>query len=350
MKASKKRPFTSIVSHLGNRKAKAIIKVLLSGLLLLWLFRSVHFSKILFAVSDANVALLALAVVCQAASNLIAGLRWCLTMKILDINEPPIFFVKSFFRGAFFNQVLPGSIGGDGIRMLDLKAHSCSVSDSVEGVIIDRGIGLLCLLAVCFFASFPASHVLPAAVLKGVRYICVFGLCGFGAFAIFSKVPVFNKIRCLSFLVRVSEKTWRVFSAGSKTGVVIALSTVVHIFAVFSIYLISLSTGQAMGFLMFLAVFPLAILLTVVPISFAGWGVREGALVALFMSAGAGKDPVLLISILYGFAVIIASLPGLFFWLQKRKAIGDFRAVTAPVDHPQMSGSRMPGVRKLKYE
>jgi uncharacterized membrane protein YbhN (UPF0104 family) len=101
VKASRKRPFTSIVSHLRNRKAKAILKVLLSGLILLWLFRSVHLSKIRFAVSDANVALLALAVVCQAASNLIAGLRWYLTMKILEIEEPSVFFVKSFFKGTF---------------------------------------------------------------------------------------------------------------------------------------------------------------------------------------------------------------------------------------------------------
>ncbi len=350
MKDSKKGPFTSIVSHLRNRKTKAVLKVLLSGLILFWLFRSVHLSKTLFAVSDVNVALLALAVLCQAASNLVAGLRWCLTMKILDIEEPPVFFVKSFFKGTFFNQVLPGSIGGDGIRMLDLRSCSHSISDAVEGVIIDRGIGLLCLLAVCFLATFPASHVLPAAVLTGVRYICVFGFCGFGAFTVLFRVPVFRKIRSISFVTRISEKIWRVFSAGSETGSIIALSMVVHIFAVFSIYLISLSTGQALGFLIFLAVFPLAVLLTIVPVSFAGWGVREGALVALFMSAGADKDPVLLISVLYGFAGIIASLPGLFFWLQKRKAIGGFRQVTAPVDHPEMSGSRTLGTRRLKYE
>jgi uncharacterized membrane protein YbhN (UPF0104 family) len=232
--------------------------------------------------------------------------------------------------------------------MLDLRARSCSVSDAVEGVIIDRGIGLLCLLALCFFATFPAGHVLPAAVLRGVRYICVFGICGFGTFAVLSRVPVFGKIRRLSFVTRISEKTWQVFSAGSKTGIIIALSMVVHIFAVLSIYLISLSTGQALGFLIFLAVFPLAILLTVVPVSFAGWGVREGALVALFMSAGVHKNPVLLISVLYGFAVIIAALPGLFFWLQKRKATRGFRAVTAPADHLKMSKSGTLGVRRLK--
>jgi uncharacterized protein (TIRG00374 family) len=339
------------VLHLRNRKAKAVLKLVLSGLLLFWLFRSVHLSKIVFAVSDVNGALLVLAVLCQAASNLIAGLRWCLTMKLLDIEEPPVFFVKSFFKGTFFNQVLPGSIGGDGIRMLDLKARSYGVSDAVEGVIIDRGIGLLCLLAVCLLASFPAGHILPAAVLRWVRYICVFGICGFGAFALLSRVQVFRKIRCLSFVTRTSEKTWRVFSAGSKTGIIIALSMVVHIFAVFSIYLISLSTGQALGFLLFLAVFPAAVLLTVVPVSFAGWGVREGALVALFMGAGVGKDPVLLISLLYGFGVIIASMPGLFFWLQKRKAVKGVGAVTVPsIDHPERPGSGTLGVRRLKYE
>jgi glycosyltransferase 2 family protein len=310
-----------IESHLWNRKTKEIIKVLLSFLVLFCLFRSVHPAEILSVTARANIGFLVSAVLCQVASNLLAGFRWCLTMNILDIQEPPSFYVKSFFKAAFFNQVLPGSIGGDGIRMLDVKVAGYGVSDTVDGVIIDRSIGLLCLLLICFLGTLPASPMLPGAILRGIRGICVSGIVLFGAFAVLSQISILKRIACISFVLRISEKIWRVFSAGGRTGIILALSVVVHIFAVLSMFLISLSTGENLSFLLFLAVFPSAVLLTVLPVSFAGWGVREGALVALFISAGVEKGPVLIISILYGFVLIIASLPGLFFWLLKRKAI-----------------------------
>jgi len=309
-----------IASGLWNRRTKAVIKVLFSVLLLFWLFRSVHPAEILSAAASADVGFLALALLCQVTSNLLAGFRWYLTMNILDLQESPSFFIRSFFKGTFFNQVLPGSIGGDGVRMLDLKTEGYGASDAVEGVIIDRGIGLLCLLALTLFGTFLGSDLLPPAVLKGVRYICISGIAGFSFLAILSRLPIFERIGWISFFTHISGKIRRVFSAGGKAGIIIALSVVVHLLAILAIYFISLSIGQRLGLLIFLVIFPSVVLLTVVPISFAGWGVREGAMVALFMSAGVDKAPILFISLLYGFAVIIASFPGLFFWLMKKES------------------------------
>lgn len=305
---------------LWNRRSKAVIKVLVSALILFWLFRSVHPEKILSSAAKADVGFLTLAVLCQMASNLLAGFRWYLAMSTLDMQEPPSFFIRSFFKGTFFNQMFPGTIGGDGVRMLDLKAAGYGASDAVEGVIIDRGIGLLCLLALCLFGTFLGSHLLSPAVLRGVRYVCISGIAGFGFLAILSRVPISRKIPWISFFTRLSEKIWRVCSAGRKAPFIIAFSVIVHILAVFSIYFISLSIAQKPGLLLFLVIFPSVVLLTVMPISFAGWGVREGAMVGLFMTAGVDKAPILFISILYGFVVIIASFPGLFFWLQRREA------------------------------
>jgi glycosyltransferase 2 family protein len=318
-KAFAKRPFTFIGSHLWNRRTKALIKVLLSVLLLFWLFRSVHPAEILSAATKANISFLVLAAVCQVASNLLTGFRWYLTMNILHMQAPPSFFVRSFFKGTFFNQILPGSIGGDGVRMLDLKTLGYGASDAVEGVIIDRGIGLLCLLVLCLSGTFLGTDLLPPAVFRGIRVLCISGIFGFLLLAILCRVPILRKLRWISFLTRISEKIWRVFSAGHRTAIILSFSVIVHILAIFSIYFISQSIGQNLGLLIFLVIFPSVVLLTVIPVSFAGWGVREGAMVGLFMSAGADKAPILLISILYGLAVMLASFPGFIFWLTRKE-------------------------------
>lgn len=306
-----------------------------------------HPAEILSAVAKVDLGFLVLALLCQVASNWLAGFRWYLTMNILDMLEPPSFFVKSFFKGTFFNQVLPGSIGGDGIRMLDLKTGGHASSDAVEGVIIDRGIGLLSLLVICLFGSFLGTGLLPPAVFRGIRYICVSGIVGFGFFAIIFRVPIFKKIKRIFFLIRISEKIGRVFSAGRRTALIIVLSISVHLLAIFAVHFLSLSVGQGLGLLLFVVIFPSVVLLTALPISFAGWGVREGAMVGLFMSAGVDKTPVLFISLLYGFVVIIASFPGLFFWLIKQK---DKRPQHAACLTGRPSNNvNIPNVR-LKYE
>ena len=55
-------------------------------------------------------------------------------------------------------------------------------------------------------------------------------------------------------------------------------------------------------------------LVSVVPISIAGWGVREGAMVAAFAYAGLPQSDGLLVSILFGVSYLIlgrARRPGL---------------------------------------
>lgn len=63
---------------------------------------------------------------------------------------------------------------------------------------------------------------------------------------------------------------------------------------------------------------PLVILLTILPISFAGWGVREGAMVGLFAMSGASKEAIMAVSIAYGVILIASSLPGFFAWIKSK--------------------------------
>ncbi len=76
--------------------------------------------------------------------------------------------------------------------------------------------------------------------------------------------------------------------------------------------------GLSYPFFVYLVLVPPALLLTVLPVSLAGWGVREGALVGLFVLIGAPRATVLTCSLLYGFNNLVASLPGLVVYLRQR--------------------------------
>ena len=57
----------------------------------------------------------------------------------------------------------------------------------------------------------------------------------------------------------------------------------------------------------------------VIPISIAGWGVREGVMVVLLGLIGISSESALALSILYGIILTIVGLMGGIFWLFERK-------------------------------
>ena len=63
---------------------------------------------------------------------------------------------------------------------------------------------------------------------------------------------------------------------------------------------------------------PAIILITLLPISFAGWGLREGTMIGFLLFLGLSKSGILALSVLYGILLILASLPGLYFYLFNR--------------------------------
>jgi uncharacterized membrane protein YbhN (UPF0104 family) len=67
--------------------------------------------------------------------------------------------------------------------------------------------------------------------------------------------------------------------------------------------------------LAFVIVVPLASLLMTVPVSVAGWGVREGVMVVGLGYAGMDAEKAVALSILYGLLLLVVALPGGFVWL-----------------------------------
>jgi len=59
----------------------------------------------------------------------------------------------------------------------------------------------------------------------------------------------------------------------------------------------------------------------VVPISIAGWGVREGIMVVGFGYLGVASEASLALSILYGLSILVVALPGGIIWMFKRSHI-----------------------------
>jgi len=92
-----------------------------------------------------------------------------------------------------------------------------------------------------------------------------------------------------------------------------------HVLNTLILYVFLIDFGGDVDFLILLSVAPAVFLLSMLPISFAGWGVREGALATVLGSFGVDPTVVIAASIAFGLSHIVASLPGSVLWIVDAK-------------------------------
>lgn len=306
-----------------DRKKQTVnysIKLAITGGLLFLIFRSVDTGNASAALVTVSPWYLLIALLLQVASTTVAASRWFLIMSRIGFTLPCSFYIKSYFKGALFNQGLPTSIGGDGLRILDCSVGGESAEDAFYGVFIDRIIGLAGLLLLNITALALNQSLLPANVYYPLLVILSSLTTCLILLFFLRKFRYVTAGRYLGYLGRLSERYFQVYSTVSAISVQLGLSIFIHLLTMTTYFMIGCGVGMNFPLQVYLVLVPPVILLTILPISLAGWGVREGAMVGFFLLVGADKSKVLTFSILYGLVALIASLPGLAVYLtQKNK-------------------------------
>ena len=94
-----------------------------------------------------------------------------------------------------------------------------------------------------------------------------------------------------------------------------ALSFGVHILSVATGWCAAMAVAAPFKFGDAMLLVPPVLLISLVPVSIAGWGVREHALMTAFIYAGLPEGDGLLVSMLYGAAMFAVGVIGGVVWL-----------------------------------
>lgn len=301
---------------------KLLIRLLVSGAIFALILRGIDVQQVWAAVSQARWSLLAAALLLQLGSATLAAYRWQLLMQNLAFGQSFGFYWRSYFKAIFFNQGLPTSIGGDAVRVLDVARLGFRKRDALYGVALDRIVGLAALLLLNVAAHLMKPELLPPPVYHFIMLLLFLGLAGFVGVGFLRRLPWLDAYPQLTLLRAVSVRLQQALRV-NRTRLIVA-SLAIHGLAVLGFYATGLALGLRYDLVTYLAIVPPAILLTVLPVSLAGWGVREGALVALFALVGANPATVLAMSILYGLTLIVISLPGLVIYLRGHQRLALF--------------------------
>ena len=309
--------FAKTLSAVAVQRIKFLARLLVSVSIMAVILHSIDIRQAWRVVLDARPLWLLLALLMQFGSTAVAAYRWQLIMRNLGFGQSFSFYRDSYFKGMFFNQGLPTSIGGDAFRVLDVAGRGFRKRDALYGVAIDRIAGLGALLLLTLVAHLVDPDLLPARVYRLILWLLIAGLVGFSSVSFIGRLSWLGRYPQLALLKSVSDRLLQAVSR--RRFLLLASSLLVPLLAMLSFFAVGRALGLRYDLVTYFAIVPPALVLTVIPISIAGWGVREGALVGLFSLIGADKTVVLMMSLVYGVLLILASLPGLVVFLRSRR-------------------------------
>ena len=247
---------------------------------------------------------------------MLGGVRWRFVVDAIGAHLSTATAVVITFVSLFFSQFLPASVGADLVRMLQSRRAGLTVPAAVTSVVLERVGNLLCVVAMALATSpLWLTHVkdnsaYPAAIYLGLGAVVVLA-----SLMLLDRLParwrVLRVVRALAALARDT----RLLFFHPRYASLFILTAVAGQFALAAAVLV-LAEGLNLHVRLIdcIVLMPPVVLLSSLPISVAGWGVREFAMVGAFAVIGVPAESALALSLTLAIVAVLVSLIGGVLW------------------------------------
>jgi glycosyltransferase 2 family protein len=302
-----------------------VLKAAVSSVLLYFAFSRVNFNFISQRLDSLDYVWLSAAVLIFIGQTMVGALRWQKIVHHCEAPGNPLFALSGAFRytfiAAFFNQTLPSTVGGDAVRVWLLGRNQGGWQAATFSVLIDRMVGVL-VLAILVVFCLPWSFALISDVTGRIALLVVgFGSIGaclvFLAFG-FLRWRLFERWWLTRQLAAAGSTACRVLGSPSSGPLIIAYSLLNHLMLITAAWCLAKSVAAPLEWSQALLLVLPVMLIASIPLSIAGWGTRETAMVLAFGYAGLPEGDGLIVSVLMGIAAFAAGLLGGAVWILDR--------------------------------
>jgi uncharacterized membrane protein YbhN (UPF0104 family) len=182
-------------------------------------------------------------------------------------------------------------------------------------------VALVIIIAVTFFVSphlvadkLPATHVFRIVAVLGLSALAALFLWGEQA------AGLLKRYRLTEPLGQLTHDLHKVHYSRGISAAILGLAAAVQFLNVATIYVCARGMHIGLDFGAALIVIPAVMLVSMAPISFAGWGVREGSMIFGLGLLGISAADSLAVSVAFGILQFLLGLPGAALWLALRSA------------------------------
>lgn len=242
----------------------------------------------------------------------LAGIRWSLVVAAIGHHLPPSNAISITFVSLFFNQFLPASVGGDAVRMWQSKKAGLPLTTAVTSVMLER-FGSLLSVAALSVVMLPilARYQRSELMSQGTILVAVAGLAALGLLMFLDRLPSkWHRWRVVRGIGQLARDTRALFMRPRHAGYMVLTALSGQVLLATAVFSLAQGMGLSVGFVECLAIMPAVVLVSSLPISVAGWGVRELAMVTAFGIVGVTSEAAMALSVILALTGSVASLPG----------------------------------------
>ncbi len=286
--------------------------------LILWKFDTDY---ILTQLLNIRFEALILAIILLVIFHVLKAIRWKYILSLHDIHHS---FAKAYLiyvSGLFVGVITPGRLG-DFVKIYYLKSEGVSTVKATLCSLVDR------TLDIVFLAILGIISMIWLGDLIEINFYVLWGLFVLFTIYFLSKVVdehcliknLFSKViphKYLDFLKRTVASLESEFITYQRQEIVnISGLTIIGWLCYFTvIYTLTSAVNLSLPLLYVIALFVLSTLVTFLPVTIAGIGTRDLALVAMFSSLGYLKEDAITFSMIILISYILTAAFGLLAWL-----------------------------------
>ena len=301
-----------------KRKVSALIKVIVTILLFYLLFSKVGWSEFLATLAGARIGVLLFAFAILWIGHYICIFRWRILMRPLM----PVFSLVRLFEiyciGLFFNLTFPTAVGGDLVKMYYAGKPTRQYAQSFAATFLDRDSGMFAMMILACLGSLLLPMSLPGIP---VSLIVWFSFVAFIALNVVIFTPVLHRLltavlrktRLHGIATRVDAISDAFIIMGKHPRILlqallISLANQLLVFVVTWVTAIGLRIN--ISFLYYIVFVPVITLISMIPISLNGYGLREYAFRSLFSAIGVAPASALALGFLSSITLLLTAVPG----------------------------------------
>jgi glycosyltransferase 2 family protein len=311
---------TTAISKRKKDKLFAFLRIFISLLLISFLvFRNWgNFGEILRILRNYNAFFIAAALALYMVGIFAEMLRWEILLRANNVYISKAFLFQSVFIGYFYSNIFPTNVGGDIYRGYDIHTNKSVPNDkNISSIVVERFIGMLSgtiYLVISYFSVykfFGISFVVILSILPVLGLLLFFILIRPDVFKVYA---IFKKIRFLSkFEGKYTDflKNFKDYKNKFRFLLYSFIFSLIGQMVIFiSYYMVSLYLKMEVNFFSFFFIIPIVIIVSNIPISIGGIGIRENTLFILLSKFGVDPARATFFSLLILFVIIATALFG----------------------------------------
>lgn len=230
---------------------------------------------------------------CALTSLVVVGLalRWRIFLRQQSISLPFRAVFSLTWAGQFFNSLLPGTTGGDLIKVYQIcRLAPTRKAAAVSTIFVDRFIALLVLAVLALTVlvidprplAFFSTQTFPTRIGRN-WLLAIFAVLVTGAWLLFRFLHFSpwggRLVRTFAAAKDTLSFRWSLLTA-------ILLAFALHLVNFFIAYLFARALGISITYLQVLIIAPTVALFVMLPVTINGHGLRELLLIAYFTQMG----------------------------------------------------------------